>query len=124
MAETHDTLQMIARDITLAIIEKMGLPGPNTEPDAVGERAGKLYKAILEQIREPEKGPPKTSISSRSRYNITGCLKSQRPATGANTHRPPPDIERQNVLMREFARLRSKSHKIEQNSIDKPRTIW
>ena len=52
MAEVYDTPEMIAKEITLAIIEKMGLPGANTEPDAVGGRGGKLYKIILKNVRE------------------------------------------------------------------------
>jgi hypothetical protein len=60
-----ETREVIAKEITLAIIEKIGLPGANTEPEALGERAGKLYRAILEQIKGPEEGSPQVTKIQR-----------------------------------------------------------
>lgn len=57
--------EVVAKEITLAIIEKIGLPGANTEPEALGERAGKLYRAILEQIKGTEKRSPQVSKEQR-----------------------------------------------------------
>lgn len=43
--------QKIAKEITLAAMEKIGLPGDRT-PERVGDRFGRLYKVILKHVRE------------------------------------------------------------------------
>ncbi len=51
MAEVRDSLEMIARDITLAFIQNRGIAGGSDTPSA-GEIAGKLYKVILKHVKE------------------------------------------------------------------------
>jgi len=47
MAELNDSPEMIARDITLAVIEKRSFAA-----ETIGEAVGKIYKTILKNVRE------------------------------------------------------------------------
>lgn len=42
---------VIAKEITLAVIPKSGMPA-DTTPKNIGDRFGKIYKVILKHIRE------------------------------------------------------------------------
>lgn len=52
MAEVYDTPQMIARDLTLAAIEK--IPSQNTKmsPETIGKTVGEIYQTILENVQK------------------------------------------------------------------------
>lgn len=53
MAEVYDTLEMIAKELTLEAMrqKQVLMPGDRTA-ELVGERYGKLYKTILKHVRE------------------------------------------------------------------------
>lgn len=52
MAEYHDeSPAIVAKEITLASMEKVQMPGSRT-PEVMGDLYGKLYKTILKHVKE------------------------------------------------------------------------
>ena len=52
MVEVYDTPQMIAKEITLAAMSKVGFSAGEGTPERVGDKFGKLYKVILKHVLE------------------------------------------------------------------------
>ena len=53
MAEVQgQTMDVIAKEITLAAMPKVGFAVEEQTPEGVGDKFGKLYKLILKHVRE------------------------------------------------------------------------
>ena len=44
--------EVIAKELTIAVLQKMTTPNPAFSPDKAGDTVGKIYKTVIKNVRE------------------------------------------------------------------------